>query len=270
MSESYLQRADAPFGAAVWEAIDAAVTGMARARLSARRILEIEGPYGLALRTLYRADGSACGGEPEEVRVRIPSSQPVPFIESSFCLDVRAVAAFESLGQPLDLAPAVRAAAAVAAREDDLLFAGNAAAGLTGLLNAKGVKQAPLRAWDDIGAAAENVLQAVDKLDEAGFHGPYALALPPARYNRLFRLYPQAGRSELEQLRLAVTGGIIKSASLKDAGVLVTSVRELAAIVIGQDLETAFVGPSGRAFELGVSESVALQLREPASVCVMK
>jgi uncharacterized linocin/CFP29 family protein len=269
MSDPYLHRDEAPFGAPVWEAIDAAVLGMARARLSARRLLETEGPYGVTLKSLFLSGACACDGKDEAVRVHIPVSVPVPLIESLFCLEARDVAAFEREGAPMDLAPAVRASAAVAAREDELLFNGSEEAGFTGLLNTRGVQTTPLRGWDELGAAVENVLQAVDKLDEAGFHGPYALALPPDRFNRLFRLYPQAGRTELEQLRLAVPGGIVKTAALKGTGVLVTAVRELAAIVIGQDIETSFVGPVGRAYQLAVSESAALRLREPSSVCIM-
>jgi uncharacterized linocin/CFP29 family protein len=74
----------------------------------------------------------------------------------------------------------------------------------------------------------------------------------------------------MEHVRQAVTGGIVKTTAVGHGGVLVTSVKELAAIVIGQDMTTAYVGPSGREYAFAVSESAVLRLAEPAAVCVFK
>jgi hypothetical protein len=50
---------------------------------------------------------------------------------------------------------------------------------------------------------------------------------------------------------------------------LTRAIRQVASILIGRDLGTSFVGPSGRRYEFAVSESVALQLRDPSTVCVL-
>jgi uncharacterized linocin/CFP29 family protein len=55
-----------------------------------------------------------------------------------------------------------------------------------------------------------------------------------------------------------------------DGGVLVAAVSQLCAIVLGQDLATAFVGPSGTGYAFTVSESAVLRLEDPAAVCVFK
>ncbi|MFO7535019.1 MAG: family 1 encapsulin nanocompartment shell protein [Kiritimatiellia bacterium] len=267
MSNSYLHREEAPFGAGVWERVDAAVTGIAKARLAGRRLLEVDGPHGYALTV---AGACEFDGEEGGARIRVRRNQPASGIECPFTLGVADIAVFEQTGQPLDLVSAARAAAACADREDDLVFYGSKKLGLTGLINGPGVQSVALTPWKAVGSAMDNVLLAVDKLDAAGFHGPYALALSPVLYNRLFRLFPQTGCSELEQLRQAVTGGVVKAPALNGAGVLVTAVREVAAILIGQDLETAFVGPTGRDYEFVVAETLALQLKEPSSVCVLK
>ena len=270
MSDRYLHRDGTPFGVKIWEKIDATVTGVARARLSARRLLEIEGPYGYALQALFSDSEAVSQAVPGDVRLRVPRAFPVPSLECPFRLVARDLAAFEETGLPLDLGAAARAAAACADQEDALLFYGSEALGLTGLANTKGVQSVKLASWKTVGAALDNVLQAVDKLDAAGYHGPYALALPPALFNPLIRLYPQTGRSELEQLNQAVSGGVVKAACLDGAGVLVTAVKEIASIAIGRDMETAFVGPAGRDYEFTIAESLALRLRDPKSVCVLK
>lgn len=268
MTAAYLHRQDASFGERTWNRIDETVTGIARARLAGRRLLPVEGPYGPALTSIGPETARAVGDR--EVAIRAVHAQPVPSIESPFRLSMRDIAASEATGQPLDLLPAARAAMACADQEDGLIFDGSEALGLRGLLNADGTQAVKLTEWKEVGNGVDNVLEAVTTLDTAGFRGPYALALTPPLYNLLFRRYPQGNQTELEHLRQAVTGGVVKAAALPSGGVLVTSVAALAAIVVGQDWVTAFVGPAARDYEFVVFETVALRLSEPASVCVLR
>ena len=59
MATQLLNRDDAPFGEKVWEAIDAAVVGAAKSQLGARRILPVDGPHGLGLKSLPVRDAPA-------------------------------------------------------------------------------------------------------------------------------------------------------------------------------------------------------------------
>jgi len=54
------------------------------------------------------------------------------------------------------------AAIAAARREDDLIFNG-----VPGLLTIEGAHQRQLSAWDEVGAAAKDVIQAITALDES-------------------------------------------------------------------------------------------------------
>ncbi|MDD5704596.1 MAG: family 1 encapsulin nanocompartment shell protein [Kiritimatiellae bacterium] len=269
MSDKYLHRDQAPFGQAVWERLDATVVATARARLAGRRLLHVDGPYGLALTSLG-GDSAVAQAVSDRVTLRVPALTPLPAIASPFTLPVRDVAAFETNGAPLNLEPAARAAAACAEQEDDVVFNGIKSAGLPGLLTAKGSRTCKLGVWKETGSAVANILQGVNSLDEAGFRGPYALALAPALYNTLFRCYPQGGPTELEHLRQVVTEGIVKTAAVGAGGVLVAANREYAAIVLGQDLTTGFVGPAEADYAFTVSASVVLRLADPACVCVLR
>jgi uncharacterized linocin/CFP29 family protein len=171
---------------------------------------------------------------------------------------------------PLDLRTAAVAAVSCAKQEDSLLFHGAKALGADGLLTAKGTQSLKLKSWEELGSAVNDLIQAVTVLDKAGFHGPYAVALTPALYNLLFRRYRQGNVTELEHMQTVVTDGIVKAPALGAGGVLIASGRQFASIVLGQDLMTSFVGPSGREYEFTVSESLALRLAEPAAVCVLK
>ena len=270
MSEKFLHRGDAPFSEKVWERIDEAVTIAAKGQLSGRRLLHVEGPYGLGLKSVPTPDKVVKGGTEESAKVLAGSITPVAAIQSGFCLSARDIAAFEEAGLPLDLRAAAAAAIACAKEEDTLIFNGSKPLGVEGILTAKGTQSLKLKPWDEVGAAAGDVIQAVTLLDNAGFHGPYTLGLAPSLYNLLFRRYPQGDKTEIEHLGVLVTDGIVKASAATSGGVLLASGTQFASLVLGQDLLTAFVGPSERDYEFVVSESIALRLMEPAAVCVLK
>lgn len=263
MALEFLQRADAPFGAATWARIDETVVAAARSQMTARRLLDVEGPYGLGLKVLTGTDLEQAGG------VGLSASIPVPTLRESFAIPIRDIANFEQTGIPFPLAPVAQAAVAAARREDELIFRGLPDLGIPGLLTVPGTSRTPLKAWAEPGAAFEDVLAAVNKLDAAGFPGPYALALAPVRYNQLFRVYAGSQQTEYQQLQMLVTGGIVKAPVLEDGGVLVAVGPQFISIVIGQDLATGFVGPAGDAYEFILMESLVLRPARPEAVCII-
>lgn len=269
MNTAYLHREDAQFGKALWEQLDETVIGAARTRLTGRRLLPVDGPYGPGMKALAVADRAMAGTLSDRVCLRVAGLQPVPVIESSFTLSMRDIAAFETRGDRLGLEAAAEAALLCADQEDACVFNGVKDAGLEGLVNARGVQKSKLADWKEVGRAVDNILEAAGKLDAAGFHGPYALALPTSRFNALFRRYPDGNQTELEHLQQVVTGGIIKSHALASAAVLISPAKEWAAIAVGQDLTTSLVGPAGRDYAFVVFETVALRLSAPASLCVL-
>jgi len=76
--------------------------------------------------------------------------------------------------------------------------------------------------------------------------------------------------TELEHLRTIATDGVFKAPILKTGGVLLATGKQYASIVLGQDMTTGFIGPAGDALEFSITKSLALLVREPASICVLK
>lgn len=262
MANKYLGREGAPFGEEVWAALDAAMMEAAKSQLAGRRLLPLEGPYGLGLKAIPLPEEGVVSG------MFVSKTLPLVFLVEEFEIPLRDIAAYERDGLALNLQPVVQAAIALARREDELLFYG--AAGFPGLLNAPDVQKAKLSDWSEVGAAMDDLIKAVTALDRAGFHGPYALGLAPARYNLLFRRYPQGPMTELEHVQTLITGGLVKVPALKDGGVLLAVGRQFASIVLGQDMHVGFVGPDEEGLEFTLSESIALYLKVPASVCVLE
>lgn len=262
MEMKYLGRDDAPIKAETWKLLDETMVEAAKSILAGRRLLSIEGPYGLGLKGVPLEDCSV--GE----CLLVSKFVPVHMISTTFTLGVRDLIAFEQNGLPFTASQLIDAAINSARMEDTIIFEGTP--GTPGLLNAEGVNEQKLASWNTVGKAADEVIQAMITLDEAGYHGPYALALAPSRYNLLFRRYLQGIGTELEHIRTIVTGGVFKAPVLKSGGVLLATGKQYASIVLGQDMTTGFVGPVGDSLEFSISESLALLVREPASLCVLK
>jgi uncharacterized linocin/CFP29 family protein len=264
----FLHREDAPFEKKVWERIDEVVVAAAKSQLSARRILHVEGPYGLGLKFLSGSDFAQ--DESGKASVSLSKAIPVVAIQQGFSLPARDIAAFEQQGIDLNLKAAAEAAMACARREEELLYVGSKSIGVNGLVTAKETQSIKLQSWEETGNAVNNVIQAVTQLDSAGFHGPYSLALTPDRYNLLFRRYPQGNMTEIDHVKSIVTENVVKAPSINVGGVLTASGRQFASIVLGQDVMTGFVGPSESAYEFVVSESIALKLLQPAAICLLQ
>jgi uncharacterized linocin/CFP29 family protein len=262
VTNKYLAREDAPFGAEIWDVLDDTMKQVAKSHLVGRRLLETEGPFGLGLKAIPWGDVESGEG------LVTSSALPVVYLHKPFSLGTRDVANYERDGVVLDTRSLSDAARACARLEDDLVFHGTA--GVPGLLTAPEASSLNLLPWDEVGTAASGIIEAITRLDGAGFHGPYSLALAPARYNLLFRLYPQGKQSELEHIQTMVTAGIFKSSLLGSGGVLLASTAQCASIILGQDMSVGYVGPAGARQEFTISESLAVRVRQPRAICVLK
>jgi uncharacterized linocin/CFP29 family protein len=262
MANKYLAREDAPFGAETWKVLDAAMMEAAKSQLVGRRLLHIEGPFGLGLKVVPLQDTEIESG------LTVSEFLPVLLIQKTFALSVRDLASYEREGIALDTSAVMEAAIECAWLEDDVIFNGKAL--LPGLLTVEGSNELGLSPWDEVGTAAEDIIKAMTTLDSAGFHGPYCLALAPNRYNLLFRRYPRGNFSEMEHVKTMVTEGVFKAPILESGGVLLASGRQFASIALGQDMTIGFIGPTGEEIEFSISESLAPLIRQPQAVCIMR
>ncbi len=261
MANKYLAREDAPFEDKIWDILDEAMKEAAANQLVGRRLLDVEGPFGIGLKGVSLQD--------KEIESGLFASRMLPLllIQKSFTLGTRDLAGYEREGVLLDTCKVGETAVECARLEDDLIF--NGAPDVPGLLTVDGANSLDLSGWSEIGTAANDLIEAITALDDAGFHGPYSLALTPERYNLLFRLYPQGKQSELDHVRTMVTEGVFKTPILEGGGVLLSAKAQCASIVLGQDMSIGYIGPAGDQQEFSLSESLTVRIRQPQAICVL-
>jgi uncharacterized linocin/CFP29 family protein len=262
MENRYLGRSEAPIGAETWKLLDSTMIESAKSQLAGRRIITIEGPFGFGLKVIPVNDSDL------EEGISSSTFVPVNLIKSGFSLTKRDLASFEKDKIILDTNPVASAAIDCAVKEDQIIFHGMQ--GSPGLLTAEGSSSQTLTKWDKIGTAADQIIESVTKLDDAGFHGPYSMALAPSLYNLLLRRYPQGDGTELDHIRTIVSDGIVKAPVLKKGGVILASGRQYVTLVMGQDMTISYIGPVGDSLDFQVIESLALLIRTPGAICVLK
>lgn len=262
MANKYLSREDAPLTPQVWELLDRTMIEVAKAYLSGRRILSWEGPFGLGLKFVSLSNISEGEG------VSLSQALSLVEIQRSFRLRKMDLANYERERVTIDLTPLVEATRECARQEDEIIFQG--LTGIPGLLTVTGSQKMKLSSWEEIGEAANDIIQAVTLLDEGGFHGPYTLALAPKRYNLLLRIYSQGAKTELEHLKEIVGDGVVKAPFLKKGGVILDSNKNYVSLVVGQDMTVGFIGPEEGDLVFNISESIVPLIREPQAIGILE
>ena len=246
--------------------IEQAAIAAARDILTGRIIIDVEGPYGLGLTTVEVGNDDLCREPaPNEASAVVSRALSVPMIYRRFSLSKRRIAAFEDTGQPLHFRVAEDAAQAVAAREEDFIYRGQVDFHLQGLLTAEGRNILQGGNWANVDEVLDNVISAVNMLDNRGYRGPYGLALAPALYNNLFRRYAGTELLQIEHMKRLCTRGIVKADI--EGGVLVA--KDVGYIILGQDLQVSYLGPDAAHENFTVSESIVLKIEAPDAICTI-
>ncbi|MEJ2325587.1 MAG: family 1 encapsulin nanocompartment shell protein [Chromatiaceae bacterium] len=263
----HLNRESCSFSTELWDRIDAAAAKAARDVLTARRILEVDGPYGVGLTSVELGGEAYCRPVEEKLAGAVASRAiAVPMLQQTFELSIRRVEGHLRMGLPLDLRPVEDAAEAVARREEDLIYHGVDELGLPGLLTAPGRHVAACGDWSKVEQALTDVLAAVAQLDDSDFRGPYALALSPTRYNALFRRYEGSDMLQLDHLKRLCEGGVFKAAI--EGGLLVDP--RAGDLKVGQDLRVGYSANDGIHFKLFASESLVFLLTDAEAICTLE
>jgi len=267
--DEYLMRDDAPLSKAEWDRIDNAVVDVAKRLLVGRRFIHLLGVlgYGTQFVTVDRLDKTA------DVVAVDPSKRkivPLTPIQQDFKLLAQDLVAAEQTGLKFDTGPAVLAAVKAAQVEDEVIFHGSAS--VDGLLTVKGQSTASMGNWNEPDSGITAVAGAVGTLMGGGFLGPFALVTNPVTYTKLLRpVHGQGAQLELKLVEQIATGGIFQSPVLKENEAIVVSTGpENLDLAIGQDLATAYLGPEGMDHLFRLIESIALRIKRPGAICVLK
>jgi uncharacterized linocin/CFP29 family protein len=296
-------RDEAPFTARVWQEIDQTIAAVRAANCTARRFLETDGPYGLGLTSVAGDEGWLASDDhgadyrrwnltrpPEREPDAEPSgvgtgtylvrgsSRPVPLIASEFELGMRAIEAYDTGCQPLDLCRATRAARDLALEEERLVYYGS------GDDSDALLRVVPVRIPTS-SAVAENATRvgpnnpigslhdAIEELTYRGYAGPFALTVEPRLYRQLYTPNADEDTLRVDLLRRLFRCGIHLAPVINPAdgrrGAIVTVGRAYSRLVVGQDWVTTYRGRDGVLHRFLLITSLQLRVCDPLSIQVL-
>jgi len=222
----------APVTDTAWDEIREEAQRRLRANLTARRVMDLNGPHGPDFAALSLG------------RLQQPAEQPVagvgygvhrvlPLVElrAPFELDKWELDNAERGAQDLDLDPVADAARAVAHFEERAIYEGLETAGIPGLRAV--AEHKPIKLGADPVEYAKPIAQAVDVLRGADVTGEMALVLGPKTYNALAAAHKQGYQpwNHVEKL----IGGPILSSPVLAGGFLLSQRGGDFEIILGQD-----------------------------------
>jgi uncharacterized linocin/CFP29 family protein len=276
----YLQRDQAPLTSEQWAALDSAVISAARAMLVGRRFISLVGPFGPGIEALPSdtlagttdAQIDLLGNaEIETIGVERRRYLPLPVIYKNFWIYWRDLESSRQFRTPLETSKAVGAATACASAEDRLIFDGEPSLMLPGLRNVADRQTLPMGDWSAHGQAFGDVVDGVRALTDAGFTGPYALAVSPRLYAQLNRVFDATGVLELEQVEKLARRGVYPSSVLPEpAALLVDSSASNMDLAVAVDLSVAFVESTQLNYRMRALESLVLRIYRPHAICTFK
>ena len=268
----YLSRDSAPFPEDLWNRIDSAVVDSARRNLVGRRFLTLFGPIGAGAQSInIDSRDKTEDFDDGVVRTTGRSYAEIPQIYDDFFLLWRDIEASDKADYPVDLASAMSAAESVARREDKLIFFGNQALGVSGIMNAPGANKVKRGDWKTGENAFSDIAKGITILDEKGFLGNYALILSPDLYLDLQRIQPGTGLMEIDRVSKMVDGRLLRANVLgvKKAA-LVCCEPQYMDLVVGIDMTTAYLELTDLNHHMRVLETVLPRIKRQDAIVIFE
>lgn len=264
---NHLNRELAPITVAAWSEIEDEAAQTLKRMLAGRKLFDFEGPHGwehaaINLGRVETLDTTPVAGTRACRRVVQPLIEvKVPFVVERDELDAAARGAPD-----IDMDAVADAARKAAMLEDNALFNGYSAAGITGVMQTEGHESLPI--GTDYTKYPALVAEASDQLRQAGVDGPYAIALGPRCFTELSRTTEQ-GYPALEHVRRLLSGPIVWAPAVD--GAVVMSMRGGDFVLhVGQDFSIGYTDHDDKRVRLYIQSSFTSLVFGPEAAVLLR
>jgi uncharacterized linocin/CFP29 family protein len=264
---NHLFRDLAPISDAAWAEIDSEAREQLTHFLSARKVVDFEGPcgWGHSAVSLGRADTR---DDSPFAGITVAQRRVLPLVElrRPVTIDRSELEAVDRGANDIDLDPLDVACRELALAEDQLVFTGYPAAGIEGIVEAS--PHSPITLDDQFDRYPNHVARAVATLKAAGVGGPYSIALGPRCYTGVIETTERGGYPTLEHLRLILGGSVVWAPAVDGAVVLSQRGGDFL-LTVGQDTSIAYLSHDATSVTLELQESVAFTVPGPEAAIAL-
>jgi uncharacterized linocin/CFP29 family protein len=258
-----LHRELAPISDAAWAQIEAEATRTLKVHLAGRRVVDVQGPGGIALSAVGTGHLQDVAAPREGILARRREVKALVELRAPFELTRQAIDDVERGANDSDWQPVKDAARQMAFAEDGAIFDGYAAAGIEGIR--AGTSNPVMTLPADVRQYPEAIAHALSQLRGVGVNGPYAVVLGADAYTALAETSDH-GYPVLQHVHRLVNSEIIWAPAIAGAFVLSTRGGDFQ-LHIGQDVSIGYASHNDTVVRLYSQETMTfLYLTREAAV----
>jgi uncharacterized linocin/CFP29 family protein len=258
-----LHRELAPVSDQAWAQIEQEAARTFKRHLAGRRVVDVDGPAGLAFSAV--GTGRVLGIDPPGEGVQARLRQVVPLVElrAPFSLKREEIDDVARGAEDADWQPVKDAARQIAFAEDGAIFEGYPAAGIDGIR--QGSSNPPVILPTDVKGYPAAIAQALSQLRVAGVDGPYSVLLSADAYTEVSETSDH-GYPIIEHIKRQLSGDIIWAPAISGAIVLTTRGGDFS-LHLGHDLAIGYLSHTDAEVSLYLQETLTfLMLTSEAAV----
>ena len=255
----FQRRQLAPCSDEAWEEMEDAARDVLKARLVARRVVDVAGPHGWQFSAVSEGRvRSMPASETQAVRFAVRIVHPLIEASTRFELSRTELDDVARGAMDPELTPLEDAAVAAALFEDSAVFRGLESAGIKGLRD---------QSVHTVAKGSESYLAAtvksVDLLQRKGVDGPYSLVLPSDSWQELVDADP--GYPMERHIEEIIGGAVIPSSSMADAYVVSLRGGDFQ-LTLGQDFTLRYCSHTESAITFDLVESFTFKAVDPRAI----
>ena len=260
-----LHRELAPISEAAWAQIEEEASRTLKRHLAARRVVDVQGPKGLALSAVGTGHLQRIQAPGEGIEAAQREAKALVELRVAFELTRQAIDDVERGATDSDWSPLKDAARTIAFAEDRSAFDGYAAAGISGIRSGSSNPVVALPA--NVKGYPGAIAQAVSQLRLAGVNGPYTLVLGSDPYTAISGGTDE-GYPVLQHIQRLVDGEIVWAPAIEGGFVLTTRGGDFE-LDIGHDISIGYSSHSKTIVELYLQESFTFRLLTTEAAVVL-
>ena len=258
-----LHRELAPISSAAWAQIEEEVARTFKRSVGARRVVDLKGPSGVELSSVGTGHLNALTSPHKGVNAKVREVKALVELTVPFELQRDAIDDVERGANDSDWQPAKDAATKLAFAEDQAIFDGYKAAGITGIR--EGSSNASIALPKDVTDYPTAIGKALQALRLEGVDGPYSVLLGADAYTALTEA-SDGGYPVIEHIKRIISGDIIWAPALSGGCVVSTRGGDFE-LHLGQELSIGYQSHTDKVVRLYLRETLTfLMLTSEASV----
>ena len=251
-----LHRELAPISEAAWADIEEETTRTLKRYLTARRVVDVNGPGGIGLSAVGTGHLKTIAAPSDGILARQREVRALVELRVPFELDRQQIDDVERGSGDSDWQPAKDAARKIAYAEDRAIFEGYAAGGIGGIW--QGTSNPIMTLPADARQYPDAIAQALSQLRLVGVNGPYSVVLGADAYTALAET-SDSGYPVLGHVKKLVKDEIVWAPALAGAFVLTTRGGDFA-LHIGQDVSIGYLSHTDSVVHLYLQETLTFLL----------